>query len=69
LLASARWWASYCCLSVACIQTVPGILAVAGGPAVTGFPAVDDVLAVASFLWGLSIYKEGSVFIRNMPIW
>jgi hypothetical protein len=48
-MASAQKRASFCCLSVACIQTVAGILADAGGPAVTNFPAVDGVLAVASF--------------------
>ncbi len=36
-------------MSVACIQTVAGVLAVAGGPSVSCFPAVDGVLAVASF--------------------
>ncbi len=41
--------ASCCCLSVACIQIVAGILAVAGGPAVIGFLLVDGVLAASSF--------------------
>jgi hypothetical protein len=41
--------ASSCCLSVAFIHTVAGILAVAGGPAVIGFPVVDGILAAASF--------------------
>ena len=46
-MASAQKRASCSCLSVACIQTVAGILADAGGPAVTNFPADPGVPILA----------------------